>query len=368
MYKEDGMENIIVDTGSAAYPIYFTESFSGLSRAAEKCGYGGRKLCIITDSNVNGIYAEAVKKEMEQVFSEVRICVFKAGEKSKTLDTIRSFYEFLLENKFDRKSVIAGLGGGVAGDMAGFAAASFMRGVDFIQIPTTLLAQVDSSVGGKVGVDFGSYKNVVGAFYQPKFVYINTVSLDTLPKREFSAGMAEVIKYGIIQSEEFYDYIIKNKEKIKGYDKDCLKYIIRSCCEMKAVVVGEDEHDTGLREILNYGHTIGHAIEGLKEFELLHGECVAIGMAAIMDISVKRGYIGADKRAEFMELLKYFDLPVSVAGLKADEVYEQLFHDKKVSSNTLKFVIADKIGSTIRTSDVTKDEVMEAVKAVLEDR
>lgn len=361
------MDNIIVDTGTAAYPIYFAEDFSGLSEAAVKCGYKGRKLCIITDSNVEGIYADTVKKELEQVFSVVRICVFKAGEKSKTLDTIRSFYEFLLENKFDRKSVIAGLGGGVAGDMAGFAAASFMRGVDFIQIPTTLLAQVDSSVGGKVGVDFGSYKNVVGAFYQPKFVYINTSSLDTLPKREFSAGMAEVIKYGIILSENFYRYIIENKEKIKEFDKDCLKRIIRSCCEMKAAVVGEDEHDTGLREILNYGHTIGHAVEGLKGFELLHGECVAIGMMAAADISVKRGYIGENSLAELKEVLKYFDLPVSVSGLKADDVYEQLFHDKKVSSDKLKFVIADRIGSTIRTSDVSKDAVTDAIKAVLED-
>ncbi|MCD8037112.1 MAG: 3-dehydroquinate synthase [Clostridiales bacterium] len=363
----NNIENIVVDTGTTAYPIYFADDFGSLAEAAEKCGYKGRKLCIITDNNVGGIYAETIKREMEKVFSEVKVCTFKAGEKSKTLDTIRDFYEFLLENKFDRKSVIAGLGGGVAGDMAGFAAASFMRGVDFIQIPTTLLAQVDSSVGGKVGVDLGSYKNVVGAFYQPKFVYINTSSLDTLPKREFSAGMAEVIKYGIIQSEDFYKYIIENKEKIKSFDKEYIRHIIRSCCEMKAVVVSKDEHDTGLREILNYGHTIGHAVEGLKGFELLHGECVAIGMAAVTDISVKRGYIGEDKLAELKELLKFFDLPVSVSGLKAENVYEQLFHDKKVSSNKLKFVIADSVGSTIRTSDVAKDEVMAAINSVIED-
>jgi len=277
------------------------------------------------------------------------------------------FYDFLLENKFDRKSVVAGLGGGVAGDMAGFLAATFMRGIDFIQVPTTLLAQVDSSVGGKVGVDYGKYKNVVGAFYQPKFVYINTSTLNTLPKREFSAGMAEVIKYGVIQSEDFYSYIIKNREKIKDFDKDSLRYIIRSCCDMKACVVNQDEHDTGLREILNYGHTIGHAIEGLKEFELLHGECVAVGMMAVMDISVKRGYISPSKKEGFGELLKYFGLPVSVTGLKADNVYEQLFHDKKVSSNKLKFVIADGIGSTIRTSDVQRAEVIAAIESVLED-
>ncbi len=360
------MDSIIVDTGNEKYPIYFNENFSGLAEAAKKCGYKGKKLCIISDSNVAPLYAETVIKELAEVFSEIKLCTFKAGEKSKNLDTINGFYNFLLENKFDRKSVIAGLGGGVAGDMAGFAAATFMRGIDFVQIPTTLLAQVDSSVGGKVGVDYGSYKNVVGAFYQPKFVYINTLTLDTLSKREFSAGMAEVIKYGIICSERFYGYIRENREKIKAFDRICLKNIIRSCCEMKAEVVGQDEHDTGIREILNYGHTIGHAVEGLKEFKLLHGECVAIGMAAVMKISENRGYVDAEDVLDFKELLQYFDLPVSVGGLEAGDVYEQLFHDKKVSSNKLKFVIADKIGSTLRTSDVSKNEIMNAVNSVLE--
>lgn len=361
------MENIIVNTASGAYPIYFETDFSGLAKAAEKCGYRGKKLCIISDDNVSPIYSENVSRELGKVFSEIKICVFKAGEKSKTLDTIKDFYKFLLENKFDRKSVIAGLGGGVAGDMAGFAAATFMRGVDFIQIPTTLLAQVDSSVGGKVGVDYGSYKNVVGAFYQPKFVYINTSTIDTLPRREFAAGMAEVIKYGIILSEEFYDYICSNKEKIFCFDKEVLKNIIRACCEMKAKVVAEDEHDTGLREILNYGHTIGHAVEGLKEFELIHGECVAIGMSAVLNISEKRGYISENKVNEIRGLLKYFNLPVFVEGLEADKIYEQLFHDKKVSGGRLKFVLADSIGLAERTSDVSKEEVMTAINAVLGD-
>ncbi len=360
------MENIVVETSTALYPIYFTDNFDGLSEAALKCGYEGRKLCIISDSNVAPLYIETVLEQMKKVFSEVKVCVFEAGEKSKTLDSIRKFYDFLLENKFDRKSVIAGLGGGVVGDMAGFAAATFMRGIDFIQIPTTLLAQVDSSVGGKVGVDYGTFKNIVGAFYQPKFVYINTSTIDTLPAREFSAGMAEVVKYGIIQSEEFYNYICENKEKIKSFENDALKYVIRSCCDMKACVVGRDEHDTGEREILNYGHTIGHAIEGLKEFELLHGECVSIGMAGVLNISVNRGYISSEKAEEIKQILTFFNLPVSVSGLNAESVYEQLFHDKKVNSDKLKFVIADNIGSTIRTSDVSKDEVMEAIVSVLE--
>lgn len=361
------MENIIVDTGNSIYPIYFSDDFSGLAQASAKCGYTGRKLCIITDSNVEPLYIEKVISEFRKIFSDVKVCTFKAGEKSKTLDTIKGFYDFLLENKFDRKSVIAGLGGGVTGDMAGFTAATFMRGIDFIQLPTTLLSQVDSSVGGKVGVDYGSYKNVIGAFYQPKFVYINTSTLDTLPKREFSAGMAEVIKYGVIKSKDFYNYIIENEKAIKSFNKEHLKKLIRSCCEMKASVVAQDEFDIGLREILNYGHTIGHAVEGLKEFELLHGECVSVGMVAVMDISLKRGFVSEKEVKEFEELLKYFDLPVCVSGLNAEKVYEQLFHDKKVDCGKLKFVIAKGIGNTIRTSEVSKDEVIKAVNVILKD-
>ncbi|GFI61490.1 3-dehydroquinate synthase [Clostridiales bacterium] len=359
------MDNIIAGIGSTIYPIYFTESFDGIEEVSSR--YAGRKLCIVTDDNVEKLYADIVLNEFRKVFSEVKVCSFKSGEKSKNLDTISDFYSFLLKNKFDRNSVIAGLGGGIAGDMAGFAAATFMRGIDFIQVPTTLLAQVDSSVGGKVGVDYGNYKNVVGAFYQPKFVYINTKTLDTLPKREFSAGMAEVIKYGVIQSETFFDYIYDNRKKIKDFDSECLKFIIRSCCDMKACVVGMDERDTGFREILNYGHTIGHAIEGLKEFELLHGECVSIGMAAVMNISVARGTLSAEKAEKFRELLTYFDLPVRVRGLKAEDIYNQLFHDKKVRDNKLKFILADGIGKTIRTSDILKEEIVNAIEAVLED-
>ena len=289
------------------------------------------------------------------------------GETTKNFKTLPVLYSAMLDAGISRSDLVIALGGGVIGDLAGFAAASYLRGVKQVQIPTSLLAQVDSSVGGKVAVDLPQGKNLVGAFYQPQFGYINTATMDTLPEREFSAGMAEVIKYGIIQSGEFYNYISENREKIKALDKDALKYIIRACCDMKACVVGRDEHDTGEREVLNYGHTIGHAVEGMKEFELLHGECVSIGMSAVLNISVNRGYISAEKAGEIRELLRYFSLPTTVSGLEADAVYEQLFHDKKVNSNKLKFVIADSVGSTIRTSDISKDEVMEAIGTVLED-
>ena len=349
------------------YDIVMEPSFEKLTEEVNKFHLSERKICIVTDTNVAPLYLEEVKERLSKCCKKISYFVIPAGEENKNLDTVKKIYEHLILEHFDRKDMLAALGGGVIGDMCGFTAATYLRGIDFIQIPTTLLAQVDSSVGGKVGVDYGSYKNVVGAFYQPKFVYINTSTIDTLPYREFAAGMAEVIKYGIIQSEDFYDFIRENKDIIKSLDKEALKTIICACCKMKADVVAEDEHDTGLREILNYGHTIGHAVEGLKEFELIHGECVSIGMSAVMDISEKRGCINSDKVDEIRELLKYFKLPVSVKGLEKNKVYEQLFHDKKVSGGKLKFVLAEQIGKAVRTSDVSKEEVMSAIEAVLED-
>ena len=191
--------------GDFHYPIYFKNDFQDLAGAIREEGLENRKICIVTDSHVAPLYHEAVKSALQEISSEIFSFVFEAGEKNKNLNTVQELYKTLIENEMDRKGLLVALGGGVVGDITGFAAATYLRGISFIQIPTTLLSQVDSSVGGKVGVDYGPYKNTVGAFYQPKFVYINTSSLDTLPKREFSAGMAEVIKYGIIASEEFYD-------------------------------------------------------------------------------------------------------------------------------------------------------------------
>ena len=272
-----------------------------------------------------------------------------------------------MENHFDRKCAVAGLGGGVAGDMAGFVAATYMRGIEFIQIPTSLLAEVDSSVGGKTGVDFCGSKNIIGAFYQPSFVYINIDTLKTLPKREFSAGMAEVIKYGIILSKNFYNFISENREKIKNMDIDTMTEVIAKCCEFKAFVVSNDEKEKGMRAILNYGHTIGHAVESLKEFELIHGECVGIGMVAAMKISCDRGVITEKDLDEFEELLTYFDIPVKTKGLIPEDVYSQMFNDKKVSDSKINFVLVDdEIGKSYVTSEISKGEIIKAISYVVE--
>ncbi len=357
------MDLIEVKTETSKYPIYFENSFENLLLAFKNANLINRKACIIVDSNTK-LYGEQILNILKTNM-EAYIFEFEAGEKNKNLNTIQSMYEFFLENHLDRKSVIVALGGGVVGDMAGFASATYMRGIDFIQIPTSVLAQVDSSVGGKVGVDFKGTKNIIGAFYQPKFVYININTLETLPKREFSAGMAEVIKYGMIINKDFYNYINENKTKILSMDKDTLKYISKSCCEFKADIVSKDEKETGLREILNFGHTFGHAIETLLEFKLVHGECVSIGMVCIMYLCLKRNIITSNEFENFKQLLLDFDLPINLTGINPEEVYNQMFLDKKVSNNKLNFVLLNKIGEAYTTKDINKDDIIEAINYII---
>lgn len=343
----------------------FYENFNFLPQVLLDLGIKNRKICIITDDNVSKIYLSEVKSLLNTKFSDVFSYAFESGEKSKNIDTISKFYEFFLENKFDRKTVIIALGGGVVGDMAGFAAATYLRGLTFIQVPTTLLSQIDSSVGGKVGVDFLGSKNIVGAFYQPELVYINVNTLSTLNAREYSAGIAEAVKYGFILSEEFYNFVLENKGNLLEKNMDTIYKLIYDCLIFKADIVKQDEKEAGVRAFLNFGHTIGHSVETLKEFELIHGECVALGMVCALYIAKQKKFISLDDFLQFKDLLVFFKLPVKVEDLDANDIYEQLFLDKKVSENKINFILIERIGKAFVTNELTKDEFLNAISQII---
>ena len=348
------------------YPIYIKDSFNDLEKAFIDAKLENKKACIIVDSNTERLYLETVKKIAEKVFSSVSFCSFEAGEKSKTLDVINKFYETFVNTSLDRKSVVIALGGGVVGDMAGFAAATYMRGIKFVQIPTTLLSQVDSSVGGKVGVDFLGHKNMIGAFYQPEFVFINVETLKTLPYNQVAAGISEAIKYGYIINKDFLEYFKANMQKIKDLSSEEIKEVIYLSCKAKAYVVSKDEKESGLREILNFGHTFGHSVESLSNFELLHGECVAIGMMSALKLSFEKGYVTEKDLTSAKELLEFFKLPTKAKGFEKDKIFKQMFSDKKTKDNKLNIVLLKEIGSAYTEKSATDSEVLNAIDFIVE--
>ena len=277
--------------GEFCYSIRFEKNFSYLAEEISKLGFVGHKLCVVTDSNVAPLYLEAVKNALKEKFDQVYEFVIPAGEQNKTLDNIKKLYEYLILNRFDRKDCLVALGGGVIGDMTGFAAATYLRGIDFVQVPTTLLSQVDSSIGGKTGVDFDSYKNMVGAFHMPRLVYMNLSVLNTLSDEQFSCGMGEILKHGLIKNREYFTWCMDNADKIQERDYETLLYMIKESCKIKRDVVEKDPTEKGDRALLNFGHTLGHAVEKLKNFEMLHGQCVAVGAVAAMKLSAMRGNV-----------------------------------------------------------------------------
>ncbi len=361
------MNKLQVNTASKSYPILFTESFAGLSDAIKDCGKEYSSYIIITDTNVGPLYGDQVKKVLETFKKPVLVCNFEAGENSKHLETIQSFFENMIELGADRKSLVVALGGGVAGDMAGFTASIYMRGLDFVQVPTSLLSQVDSSVGGKTGVDFLGYKNLIGAFYQPEFVYINVSTLKTLPERELIAGMGEVIKHGVIRDKTYFAYLQDHVSHILNLDSETMMDTIRWSCEIKKNVVDQDEKEHGLRGLLNFGHTFGHSIERLKEFELIHGECVGIGMHGELVLAEKLGLVTSQEVSTVLELIKAYKLPITIQGLQAESIYQDMFKDKKTTDKRLVFAMIDSIGTSHLSKEaIDKSVIIESIEEIME--
>lgn len=350
-----------IELDDKSYPIYITTDFNEIGKCLKKTGIEG-KVVIITDDNVDKLYSEVCIKILSLCGFEVYKHVIDAGEKSKNLDTINKIYKFLIDKKLDRSSALIALGGGVVGDITGFATATFLRGIGFIQVPTTLLAQSDSSVGGKVGVDFEGSKNIIGAFYQPKFVYINVKTLETLPVRELKSGLAEVIKHGIILDKDFFDYIQYNLMKILKHDENVLQYLAKTNCRIKGNIVGQDEKESGLRAILNFGHTIGHAIETVSNFNLLHGECISIGMVGAFKISQNLGLVDENETTKVISLLNAAGLPISIQDMDIDKVISQMFYDKKIKNNKLNFILPKKIGEVFQVKIDDIDLIKKGIK------
>lgn len=347
------------------YPIYFEETFANLGRAMEEQGFSGKKLCIVTDSHVAKLYLEEVKAVLQTISSQVTEFVFPAGEANKNLDTVACLYEALIQQELDRKSVLVALGGGVVGDLTGFAAATYLRGIDFVQVPTTLLSQVDSSVGGKTGVDFQSYKNMVGAFHQPRLVYMNLRTLDTLPDVEFSCGMGEILKTGLICDGAFFEFVCEHAAKLRSLELSALSAAVRRCCEIKAQIVERDPKEQGERALLNLGHTVGHAVEKLKDFSLLHGQCVAIGLVASAHLSEKRGLLTSKEVQKIKDGCAAYGLPTQVKGLKAAEILAATRKDKKMEQGHIRFILMNGLGHSFVDQSVTDEELLACIQEII---
>lgn len=347
------------------YDIVFSHSFEDLSQELQDLGVENRKICIYTDSNVEKLYAKQMQELLEPICRKVILFSFPAGEEHKTLDTIKEAYKTLIEAGFDRKDLILALGGGVVGDMAGYTAATYLRGIDFVQVPTTLLAQCDSSIGGKTGVDFDGYKNMVGAFHMPRLVYMNLATLKTLDDRQFYNGFAEVMKHGLIKDAVFYEWLIEKMYEICERDLDTLEEMIMRSCTVKKLVVEKDPTEQGDRALLNFGHTIGHAIEKYKNFTLSHGECVALGCVAAAFISWKHELLTMEEYYEIRDMFVPFNLPISVEDIDPQEVLQLTKSDKKMKDGTLQFILLKRVGKAMRDTSVTDADILAALDELI---
>ncbi|MBQ4403352.1 MAG: 3-dehydroquinate synthase [Selenomonadaceae bacterium] len=333
------MEKILVDLGAKSYEIFIGKDILG-----DVKNFITGKALLVTQKNILDVCAEKFPYE---------VALIPDGETSKSLGEAEKLFTRAIEAGLDRKSVVIALGGGVVGDLAGFVAATFMRGINLIQIPTTLLAQVDSSVGGKTAVNHALGKNLIGAFHQPRAVFIDLNFLKTLPEREIKSGLGEVVKYGVISDENFFAYLEDNAEKILQRDLKTLAHVVKRSCEIKAEVVAADEKESGLRRILNFGHTLAHAIEeqtGYKKYR--HGEAVAIGMVAAAQISHELGKTSAENVQRLEKLLKRFDMVATCAGLDADKLYAVTFRDKKTVGGKVNWVLMKNFGDVEICGDV----------------
>ena len=365
----DGIETLHVPMGERSYDIFIGDGAISHAGSLIKDILKAPRAIIVTDENITPSWLEPLKTSLNDAGIKTREIILPPGEHTKSVSHLEQLLDNLLENNIDRKTTLIALGGGVIGDLTGFAAAVVMRGVDFVQVPTTLLSQVDSSVGGKTGIDTRFGKNLIGTFHQPRAVITDTSTLDTLPMRERLCGYAEVIKYGVINDREFYDWLIENGQKVLDGNPAARREAVRRSCANKAEIVAADEREQGLRALLNLGHTFGHALEAQIGFEdkLKHGEAVSIGMVMALELSVRLTMASETDRDSLRDHLKTVGLPVDLKGLAggnwtADALLDHMGRDKKTQDGKLTFILARAIGNSFVANDVDHD----AVKGVLE--
>jgi len=350
------MKIIKLNLNERTCPIYIGANLSKIGEIFSKFNLG-KKVLIISNARILSLYGKVVEKSLKDAGFDIFLARVPEGEEYKSLSEAIKLYECCLKYKLDRSSTILSLGGGVIGDLSGFVAATYLRGVNFINIPTTLLSQVDASIGGKVAVNLPAGKNLVGSFYQPKLVYVDLSLLKTLPSKEIKNGMAEIVKYGIIKDAQFFSYLEENFEKIKNLNEEALHSIITRSVEIKVKVVEEDEREEkGKREILNFGHTFGHAID-YKGYT--HGEAVAIGMVIASKIACEMGIFGEESLLRLKKLLQKIGLPVEIGRIDKEKAFNALYLDKKKREGKLRFLLPQRIGKVILTEEVPSSLIKE---------
>lgn len=364
MPRADEIQTLTVQLGERSYPIYVGEGT--LDRAGEFLGKAGlgKKVAVITNPTVAKLYLQPVQEAVKKAGFGVTSVMIPDGEEHKELGSLASVYDRLIGARLERNSCVMALGGGVVGDLAGFAAATYLRGVPYVQVPTTLLAQVDSSVGGKTGINHRDGKNLIGAFYQPRFVLIDVSVLQSLPRRELAAGLAEVIKYGIIEDAELFGHLERKMDSLSSPDREFLIKIIVTSCAVKARVVEKDEREDDYRAVLNFGHTIGHALEAATGYrKYLHGEAVAIGMAMAASLSTRLGFCDQPSLERIRRLIESAGLPSAIPPeVSPRDLIQGMEVDKKAARGKIKFVICEGIGMT-RFHWLTPEEILEALGA-----
>ena len=362
------MKTVPVDLGTRSYEIKIS---SGLlaelgQRSRAALGQNAQQAVLVSNKTVHSLYGDEAAKSLGRAGFKVHHFSIGDGERFKNLRTAQSLFTFLIERRIERADVIVALGGGVVGDLAGFVAATYLRGIRLIQVPTSLLAQIDSSIGGKTGVNHPLGKNLVGAFHQPVLVAIDPDVLRTLPARELQSGLYEAIKYGVIRDRSLFNRLARNINKAKNLDAAELEYLIARCCAIKASVVKSDEHETGLRKILNFGHTVGHAVEALTHYRrFLHGEAVGLGMLAASRIAEYIGLLASSERTAIASVIDSVGRRPKANTLALDGIISSMYRDKKVEAGRVTFVLPVEIGKVVIRSDVPPQAVILALKEAL---